>query len=58
MLKAHSPRSRVVGLSFKDRAAILMAGQRADGAYWYEPSGGRFVTSSWYASEAPRGSRS
>jgi predicted AlkP superfamily pyrophosphatase or phosphodiesterase len=53
MLKARSPRSRVVGVSFKDRAAILMSGRRADGAYWYEGSGGRFVTSSWYTAEAP-----
>jgi arylsulfatase A-like enzyme len=54
MLKAHSPASKVVGVSFKDRAAILMAGRRADAAYWYETAGGRFVTSSWYTSEAPR----
>ena len=33
MLKTRSPASKVVGLSFKDRAAILTAGeQRADGA--------------------------
>ena len=54
MLKAHSPGSKVVGVSFKDRAAILMAGKRADGAYWYETAGGRFVASSWYMAEAPR----
>ena len=54
VLKARSPRSRVVGVSFKDRAAILMAGKRADAAYWYEASEGRFVTSSWYMNEAPR----
>jgi predicted AlkP superfamily pyrophosphatase or phosphodiesterase len=54
MLKTRSPRSRVVGVSFKDRAAILMAGRRADGAYWYESSGGNFVTSSWYTAETPR----
>ncbi len=52
MLKTRSPASKVVGLSFKDRAAILMAGKRADGAYWYES--GRWVTSSWYMAEAPR----
>jgi predicted AlkP superfamily pyrophosphatase or phosphodiesterase len=53
MLKAHSPASKVVGVSFKDRAAILMAGKQADGAYWYESAGGHFVTSSWYTAEAP-----
>jgi predicted AlkP superfamily pyrophosphatase or phosphodiesterase len=53
VLKARSPRSRVVGVSFKDRAAILMGGRRADGAYWYETAGGHFVTSSWYTDAAP-----
>jgi len=53
VLKARSPHSRVVGVSFKDRAAILMAGKRADAAYWYEIEGGRFVTSSHYMAAAP-----
>jgi predicted AlkP superfamily pyrophosphatase or phosphodiesterase len=53
LLKAQSPTSRVVGVSLKDRAAILMAGKRADGAYWYEDDGGRLVTSSHYAPRAP-----
>jgi predicted AlkP superfamily pyrophosphatase or phosphodiesterase len=53
VLKARSPRSKVVGVSFKDRAAILMGGRRADAAYWYEGSGGKFVTSSWYTDAAP-----
>ena len=43
MLKAQSPASRVVGVSFKDRAAILMGGRQADAAYWYETADGRFV---------------
>jgi predicted AlkP superfamily pyrophosphatase or phosphodiesterase len=54
MLKVSSPASKVVGVSFKDRAAILPAGRRADGAYWYQTSDGRFVTSSWYMDRAPR----
>ena len=53
MLKTRSPASKVVGVSFKDRAAILMAGRHADGAYWYETPGGHFVTSTWYMPEAP-----
>ncbi|MFI5182907.1 MAG: alkaline phosphatase family protein [Vicinamibacteria bacterium] len=40
VLKKTSPTSRVVGVSLKDRAAILMAGRRADAAYWYETNGG------------------
>jgi predicted AlkP superfamily pyrophosphatase or phosphodiesterase len=53
LLKVRSPESRVVGVAFKDRAAILLAGQRADAAYWYETAAGRFVTSSHYMKEVP-----
>ena len=42
-----------VGVSLKDRSAILMAGRRADAAYWYETAGGNFITSTYYMSEAP-----
>jgi predicted AlkP superfamily pyrophosphatase or phosphodiesterase len=52
VLKKLSPRSRVVGVAGKDRSAILMAGHRADAAYWYG-AGGAMVTSSYYVSEAP-----
>ena len=50
-LKKASPASRVVGVSLKDRSAILMAGPRADAAYWYDS--GRFITSSYYMKTAP-----
>ncbi len=53
MLKAVSPDSKVVGVSLKDRAAILMAGPRADAAYWYETAQGRFITSTYYMKTAP-----
>jgi len=53
VLKQHDPESRVVGVSLKDRSAILMAGPRGDAAYWYETSGGNFITSTYYMSEAP-----
>ena len=52
VLKKASPRSRVVGVAGKDRSAILMGGHRADAAYWYGP-GGAFVTSTYYAADAP-----
>lgn len=52
-LKKVSPASKVVGVSMKDRAAILMAGRRADGAYWYEGAEGRFITSTYYMKAAP-----
>jgi predicted AlkP superfamily pyrophosphatase or phosphodiesterase len=54
VLKARSPQSRVVGVSIKDRSAILTGGRRADAAYWFENDGGNFITSSFYMDEAPR----
>ena len=53
VLKLGNVNSRVVGVSLKDRSAILMAGRRADAAYWYETAGGNFITSTYYAKEAP-----
>jgi predicted AlkP superfamily pyrophosphatase or phosphodiesterase len=52
-LKLKTAGSRVVGVSLKDRSAILMAGRRGDAAYWYEVDGGNFITSTYYADEAP-----
>ncbi len=48
MLKQVSPRSKVVGVSYKDRAAILMAGKNADAAFWFEAEAGGFTTSTYY----------
>jgi predicted AlkP superfamily pyrophosphatase or phosphodiesterase len=53
VLKLGYVNTRVVGVSLKDRSAILMAGRRADAAYWYETAGGNFITSTYYAREAP-----
>ncbi len=43
-------RSKVVGISLKDRGAILPAG-RTGTAYWYSKSS--FISSSWYMNELP-----
>jgi len=53
VLKARTPQSRVVGVSMKDRSAILMAGRRGDAAYWFENDGGNFITSSFYMASPP-----
>ncbi len=53
VLKQQSPKSRVVAVSLKDNSAILMAGPQGDAAYWYETSGGNFITSTYYMSKAP-----
>ncbi len=46
-------RSKVVGVSLKDRASILPAGHTADGAFWLDDSNASFVTSTWYMKELP-----
>ena len=50
---ADGGKSRVIGISLKDRAAILLAGHMADGAYWFDPSSGNFVGSTYYFRELP-----
>jgi predicted AlkP superfamily pyrophosphatase or phosphodiesterase len=50
-LLEQSPGSRVVSLSAKDRAAVLLAGKSSDVVYWIEGSEGRFMTSTFYRSE-------
>lgn len=39
-LKDVSPKSRVFGVSGKDRGAITMSGHHADGQFWYQPGFG------------------
>jgi predicted AlkP superfamily pyrophosphatase or phosphodiesterase len=46
-------RSKVVGLSIKDRGAILPAGRMADGAFWYSTATGQFVSSTYYFNQLP-----
>ena len=51
--KATNGGSRLFGISAKDRSAILLAGQKANGAYWFDQASGNFVTSSYYVRELP-----
>jgi predicted AlkP superfamily pyrophosphatase or phosphodiesterase len=51
---ASNGKSKVFGVSQKDRAAILPAGHAADGAYWLDGSTGKFVTSSYYQKDLPK----
>ena len=48
LLKAAYPETRVYAASAKDRAAILMGGHHADGAWWYGRSRGAWITSTYY----------
>jgi predicted AlkP superfamily pyrophosphatase or phosphodiesterase len=50
---ATNNRSHVVGVSLKNRAAILPAGRMADAAYWFSTQAGEFVSSSYYFDHLP-----
>ncbi|MFN7928792.1 MAG: alkaline phosphatase family protein [Blastocatellia bacterium] len=45
--------AKVIGVSLKDRAAILPAGHKANGAYWYDDTTGRIVSSTYYFNDLP-----
>lgn len=46
-------RPRVIGVSFKDRSAILSVGRSADAAYWFDERSGHFISSTYYMTELP-----
>jgi predicted AlkP superfamily pyrophosphatase or phosphodiesterase len=50
---ASGGQSKVVGIAFKDRSAILPAGKRPNGAYWFDDKVGAFVSSTYYFNELP-----
>lgn len=45
--------AKVVSVSGKDRAAILLAGMSQEIVYWFEPELGRFATSTYYRDSDP-----
>ncbi|MFN0099584.1 MAG: alkaline phosphatase family protein [Gemmatimonadaceae bacterium] len=52
-MQAVDPRTRVLSVSRKDRGAILPVGRGKHGVFWYAPSNGRFVSSTWYGDSLP-----
>ena len=53
-MKASGPADdEVIGISLKDRAAILPAGHAAKAAYWFDHESGQFVSSTYYMQELP-----
>ena len=48
-------RGKTIGVSLKDRAAILPAGHSANAAYWFQGrEEGHFITSDYYMDELPK----
>ncbi len=50
---ATNGRSKVIGISVKDRSAILPAGRYADAAYWFSTASGNIVSSTYYFDALP-----
>lgn len=51
-LQLFNPESKVIGISLKDRGAILPAGHMGDAAYWMD-SHGEWISSSYYMESLP-----
>lgn len=52
-LKRARADAKVIGISAKDRGAILPAGHMADGAYWYDSETGTIASSTYYFPALP-----
>lgn len=50
---ATNNRAKVIGISVKDRSAILPAGRSANAAYWFSTQTGTFVSSDYYFAQLP-----
>ncbi len=50
---ATQKKAKVIGISFKDRGAILPAGHLSDGAYWFDGKSGKFITGTYYKTTLP-----
>ncbi|MFM8912613.1 MAG: alkaline phosphatase PafA [Flammeovirgaceae bacterium] len=50
---ATQKKGKVVGVSIKDRGAVLPAGHLPDGAYWLDTKSGKFITSTFYKAALP-----
>ena len=52
---AQNMKGKSIGISIKDRSAILPAGHTANAAYWFEGGDeGKFISSTFYMNELPK----
>lgn len=47
-------KNKVIGISIKDRGAILPGGHSANGAYWYDGKTGNWISSTYYMKALPQ----
>ena len=53
MRLATNDRAKVIGISVKDRSAILPAGRHANAAYWFSTTTGNMESSTYYFKQLP-----
>ncbi len=51
---ATNQKAKIIGISIKDRGAILPAGHIANGAFWYDGSTGNMISSTYYFENLPK----
>lgn len=54
LVVATGGRSRVYGVSMKDRAAIMTSGHATNGAFWIDHDTGQWVTSTYWMKDLPQ----
>jgi predicted AlkP superfamily pyrophosphatase or phosphodiesterase len=54
---ATNDRAKVIGISVKDRSAILPAGRHANASYWFSTKSGVMVSSDYYFNQLPNWAR-
>src|SRR5205823_14592398 len=52
-LQSSYPGARVISVSLKDRAAVLMGGHHPQAVLWFSHETGNFVTSCYYGNQVP-----
>jgi predicted AlkP superfamily pyrophosphatase or phosphodiesterase len=50
---AFAGKGKVIAVSLKERAAIVLGGHAPDGAYWWDAATGRFTTAKYYRDALP-----
>ena len=53
LVLATQGKSKLFGISLKDRAAILTSGHASNGAFWLDHASGKFITSTYWGPNLP-----